>query len=95
MATDYDAPRKGDDDSESIEAIKERIPEKSAASPDVDDVDHHEGFLGVEAVPEDLDVVVIPAMDDEFTCSQCFIVKHQSQMSRKKKGEAICVECDS
>ena len=28
MATDYDAPRKTEDDSESIEALKERVPDK-------------------------------------------------------------------
>ncbi len=93
MATDYDAPRKSDDDTESIEAIKERVPEKIAASPDIDDADHGEAFLTVEAVPEDLDVVVIPEMDDEFTCSECFIVKHHSQLGQKKKGQPICIEC--
>ena len=28
MATDYDAPRKTEDDTESIEALKERVPDK-------------------------------------------------------------------
>ena len=32
MATDYDAPRKNDDDSESIEALKDRVPDAAAAS---------------------------------------------------------------
>jgi hypothetical protein len=95
MATDYDAPRKNDDDTESIEAIKERIPEKVAGSPDIDEPDSIDGFPGVEAVPEDLDVIVIPAMDDEFTCSECFIVKHHSLLSRKKKTGPVCSECDS
>lgn len=96
MATDYDAPRKSDDDTESIEAIKERIPEKIASSPDIDESEAHVGFDAVEAVPEDLDVVVIPAMDDEFTCTKCFIVKHHSQLSprTKKKSEPVCIECD-
>ncbi|NCW23252.1 MAG: dUTPase, partial [Actinobacteria bacterium] len=34
MATDYDAQRKTDDDTESIEAIKERIPSKPSLSDD-------------------------------------------------------------
>jgi hypothetical protein len=95
MATDYDAPRKNDDDTESIEAIKERIPEKIASSPDIDDSEHGDGFPHLEIVQEDLDVVVIPAMDDEFTCSECFIVKHHSLLSRKKKTGPVCSECDS
>lgn len=94
MATDYDAPRKNDDDHESIEAIKERIPEKTAGSTDVDEGDHGEAFLVPEAIQEDLEVVVLPAQDDEFTCSECFIVKHHSLLSRKKKSGPVCVECD-
>ena len=44
MATDYDAPRKSDDDSESIEALKERVPDKMSGSVDVDDSDNPSGF---------------------------------------------------
>ena len=42
MATDYDAPRKTEDDSESIEALKERVPDKLSGSVDVEDdsLDH-------------------------------------------------------
>ena len=40
MATDYDAPRKTDDDSESIEALKERVPDKASGSIDHDDADN-------------------------------------------------------
>jgi hypothetical protein len=94
MATDYDAPRKSDDDAESLEAIKERIPEKIAASPDIDDSEHSEGILGHEVISEDLEVVVLPPQDDEFTCSECFIVKHHSLLARKKKSLPVCTECD-
>ena len=37
MATDYDAPRKTEDDSESIEALKERVPDKMSGVVDVED----------------------------------------------------------
>ena len=40
MATDYDAPRKTDDDSDSIEALKERVPDKMSGQVDVDDADN-------------------------------------------------------
>lgn len=94
MATDYDAPRKNDDDTESIEAIKET----SVASPRVADVDMDEGDGGVgfavpDVVNEDLEVVVIPEQDDEFTCSECFIVKHHSQLASGKGATAKCHEC--
>jgi hypothetical protein len=94
MATDYDAPRKSDDDAESLEAIKERIPEKIAASPDIDDSEHGEGILGHEVISEDLEVVVLPPQDDEFTCSECFIVKHRSQLGLKRTGKNVCQECE-
>ncbi len=44
MATDYDAPRKTDDDSESIEALKERVPDKTSGSIDNDDADNPGSF---------------------------------------------------
>jgi hypothetical protein len=95
VATDYDAPRKNDDDNESIEAIKERIPDKLSGVVDVDE-EHGEGFAIPDVVSEDLDVLVLPPQDDEFTCSECFIVKHHSLLSpRKGKHGKICVECDS
>jgi hypothetical protein len=95
MATDYDAPRKSDDDTESLEAIKERIPEKIASSPDIDDSEHGEGILGHEVIAEDLEVVVLPPQEDEFTCSECFIVKHHSLLAKNKKTGPVCTECES
>ncbi|MFM5968587.1 MAG: DUF4193 domain-containing protein [Micrococcales bacterium] len=94
MATDYDAPRKSDDDNESIEAIKERIPDKLSGVVDVDETDAVEAFSMPDVVSEDLDVVVLPPQDDEFTCSECFIVKHHSMLSPEKgKYGKLCTEC--
>jgi hypothetical protein len=96
MATDYDAPRKNDDDVESIEAIKERTPDKLAGLVDTDESEHGEGFAIPDVVSEDLDVVVLPPQDDEFTCSECFIVKHHSLLAAKKgKFGKVCIECES
>jgi len=96
MATDYDAPRKNDDDTESIEAIKERVPDKIASSIDSEEGDHLEGFGHHDTgIPDELDVVVIPPQEDEFTCVECFIVKHHSLLARKSKSGPVCVECDA
>jgi hypothetical protein len=94
LATDYDAPRKNDDDTESLDAIKERNPEGTSASSDVDAEDHSDSFSIPEVTNEEQDVVVVPKQDDEFTCSECFIVKHHSQKTRKD-GEygPVCVDC--
>ena len=64
MATDYDAPRKTEDDSESIEALKERVPDKLSGSVDVEDSDNPSGFElpGADLSDLELDVVVVPVV---------------------------------
>jgi hypothetical protein len=96
MATDYDAPRKNDtDDTESIEALKERVPDKLSGVVDGDDADNLGGFeLGGADLSElELDVVVLPPQADEFTCVECFIVKHRSLLAKESKLGPICKEC--
>lgn len=95
MATDYDAPRKNDDDSESIEALKERVPDKMSGVVDVDDADNPGSFelAGQDLSDLDLDVVVLPPQADEFTCVECFLVKHRSQLDHETKLGPICLEC--
>ena len=93
MATDYDAPRKSDDE-ESLEAIKEGAPAKPV---DIsDEGDHSEAFV-MPDVNEELEdhVVVIPIQPEEFTCMECFIVKHNSLIAKKTKIGNICTECAS
>ena len=95
MATDYDAPRKTEDDSESIEALKERVPDKLSGSVDVEDADNPSGFElpGADLSDLELDVVVLPAQEDEFTCVNCFLVKHRSQLDHEDAAGPICAEC--
>src|ERR1700710_37581 len=95
MATDYDAPRMTDDDSDSIEALKERVPDKMSGSVDVDDADNPGRFelAGQDLSDLHLDVVVLPPQADEFTCVNCFLVKHQSQFDHDTKLGPICAEC--
>ena len=95
MATDYDAPRKNEDESESIEALKERVPAKSSGSIDVEDADNPSGFElpGADLSDLELDVVVLPAQDDEFTCMSCFLVKHRSQLDHEESAGPICKDC--
>jgi len=97
MATDYDAPRKTDDDTESIEALKERVPDKLSGVVDSEDADNPGCFElgGGDLADLDMDVVVLPPQDDEFTCVNCFIVKHRSQLDHEEKLGPICSECAS
>ena len=94
MATDYDAPRKSEDESESIEALKERVPSKGQSSIDSEDADNP-GFelAGADLSDVELDVVVLPQQDDEFTCVSCFLVRHRSQLDHESKLGPVCAEC--
>lgn len=94
MATDYDAPRKTDDDTDSIQALQERVPDKMSGVVDVDDADNP-GFelAGQDLADLDLDVIVLPPQADEFTCVSCFLVKHRSQLDHQEKLGPVCAEC--
>ncbi|GAA0305468.1 DUF4193 domain-containing protein [Kineococcus aurantiacus] len=101
MATDYDAPRKTDEDLEtdSIEELKAHRTDKAGSSSvDVDEAEAAEGFElpGADLSGEELAVRVLPRQQDEFTCSSCFLVKHRSQLHAGQSGtsgQLICNDC--
>ena len=97
MATDYDAPRKTDDElsEDSIEELKSRRVDKRASSVDVDETEQAEGFElpGADLSEAELSVRVLPRQADEFTCSRCFLVHHRSQLATDKGGVLVCREC--
>ncbi len=95
MATDYDAPRKTDDDNgnESIEELKSRRGDRSTASVDVDETEAAENLVlpGADLSKESIEVRVVPKQTDEFTCTECFLVHHQSQLANP--DNMICTDC--
>ena len=97
MATDYDAPRKTDDElsEDSIEELKSRRVDKRSSSVDVDETEQAEGFElpGADLSGEELSVRVIPRQADEFTCTECYLVHHRSQLASDKGGKMVCREC--
>jgi hypothetical protein len=97
MATDYDAPRKTDDDlsEDSIEELKARRVDKTTGAVDEDEIEAAEGFElpGADLSNEELSVRVLPRQADEFTCSSCFLVHHRSQLATEKDGRPVCREC--
>jgi hypothetical protein len=94
VATDYDAQRKNDDDTESLEAIKERIPARpSSISEDESEV--VDSFNIPDVVNEELEVVILPIQENEFTCMSCFLVKPISQKVPRAKNGPLCIECAS
>jgi len=97
MATDYDAPRKTDDElaEDSIEELKAQRANKAASAVDVDEAELAESIElpGADLSDESLDVRVLPRQSDEFTCSRCFLVHHRSQLAKEVGGLPVCREC--
>lgn len=97
MATDYDAPRKQDEElkEDSIEELQSRRGGQQSASVDEDEAAAAESFElpGADLSHEELSVVVLPAQEDEFTCGSCFLVRHRSQIAEERNGLKICIEC--
>jgi formylmethanofuran dehydrogenase subunit E len=97
MATDYDAPRKTDEElnEDSIEELKARRLDKNSGKVDEDEVEAAESFElpGADLSHEELSVQVLPKQSDEFTCSQCFLVHHRSQLASERNGKMVCLDC--
>jgi Domain of unknown function (DUF4193) len=97
MATDYDAPRKTDDElsEDSIEELKTRRMDTTSGIVDVDETELAESLElpGADLSNEELAVRVLPRQADEFTCSQCFLVHHRSQLARQTNGVLVCRDC--
>ena len=96
MTTDYDTPRKNDDDLDvdSIEELKTRRAESTVAVIDLDEGENGPIELpGADLSGEELTVQVLPRQPDEFTCTRCFLVQHRSQLARHTRHDAICQDC--
>ncbi|MBA2698783.1 MAG: DUF4193 domain-containing protein [Nocardioidaceae bacterium] len=97
MATDYDAPRKTEEElnEDSIEELKARRHDKNSGKVDEDEVEAAESFElpGADLSHEELSVQVLPRQEDEFTCSSCFLVHHRSQLATTKNGILVCRDC--
>jgi hypothetical protein len=97
MATDYDSPRKTDDDlgEDSLQELQARRMDKSSSTIDLDPDDVAEGLElpGADLSNEELVTRIIPRQADEFTCSRCFLVHHRSQIAEERGGQLVCREC--
>ncbi|CAN5454273.1 MAG: DUF4193 domain-containing protein [Nocardioidaceae bacterium] len=97
MATDYDAPRKTEEEQseDSIEELKARRHDKNSGKVDEDEAEAAEAFElpGADLSHEELSVQVLPRQEDEFTCATCFLVHHRSQRAGEKDGLPICRDC--
>jgi hypothetical protein len=96
MATDYDAPRKRDDepDEDSIKELKDRRTKTAVGLADLDEGDHGPIELPcADLSDEELVVRVLPRQADEFTCTSCLLIQHRSRLVRHTRRESICPDC--
>jgi Domain of unknown function (DUF4193) len=97
MATDYDSPRKTDDEltEDSLQELQARRMDKSSTVIDLDPDDVAESLElpGADLSNEELSFRVIPRQADEFTCSSCFLVHHRSQLAETRGTQLVCREC--
>ena len=99
MATDYDAPRKNEEElsQNSIEELKARRTDTQSAVVDEDEAEAAEGFElpGADLSGEELMVRVLPAQSDEFTCASCFLVQKNNRLAyTEPDGSKICLDCE-
>ncbi|MCO6558374.1 MAG: DUF4193 domain-containing protein [Bifidobacterium sp.] len=94
MAQDYDSPRNKDEDEESLQALSK------SSRDSAEDIDDDENAIaedyelpGADLSNEDSSVTVIPMQGDEFICSECFLVKHRSQLDHMGPNGPVCKEC--
>ena len=96
MATDYDSPRKTDEElhEESLEELKAKRAEAQSGNIDVDEEEKENVELpGADLSGEELALRVVPKQEDEFTCSRCFLIHHASQLAKGEGAKAICKDC--
>jgi hypothetical protein len=96
MATDYDSPRKTDDDinEDSLQELQARRADKAASIIDEElDAGEVTELPGADLSSEELTLRILPRQADEFTCGRCFLVHHRSQLAEERNGQLICREC--
>lgn len=97
MATDYDASRKTEEEQkeESLEArrLTSGEQDKTSGRLDEDETELADAYElpGADLSHETLSVEVVPKQTDEFTCTSCFLVQHESR--RSLPAVDTCADC--
>lgn len=78
----------GDEDVESIQDI---LVKQEARSEEAEEEDDSVLTLTREERMEPLATKVVPPQPTEFICSNCYLVKHRSQL--KDKAKVLCRDC--
>jgi hypothetical protein len=98
MAQDYDLarPEVAEESEETLKGVRATsAPDARSVVAELDEADSFDGLeLPGAIVGEELVVRVVPQASDEFTCGECFLVRHRSQLAREKDGVKFCRDCD-
>jgi hypothetical protein len=85
MATDYDVPRKTDEDltENGAEEGRARRGDATTGLADLEESDNEPLDLpGADLSGEELSVLVLPRQADEFMCTNCFLVHHRNLLAK-------------
>jgi uncharacterized protein DUF4193 len=88
-ATPPATPAAGRD--EDVESIQDILVKQEARSEEAEEEDESVLTLTREERLEPLAVKVVPPQPTEFICSNCYLVKHRSQL--KDKSKMLCRDC--
>lgn len=90
------APWVAEESTSKEQVICQRPSSRQSSVVDEDETEAAEGFElpGADLSEEELQVRVLPAQSDEFTCSSCFLVRHRSQVAREENGMFFCKDCE-
>jgi hypothetical protein len=76
---------------EDVESIQDILVKQEARSEEAEEEDDSVLTLTREERTEPLATKVVPPQPTEFICSNCFLVKHRSQL--KDKAKVLCRDC--
>jgi len=76
---------------EDVESIQDILVKQEARSEEAEEEDDSVLTLTREERLEPLAVKVVPPQPTEFICSNCYLVKHRSQL--KDKTKMLCRDC--
>ncbi|MGO9225471.1 DUF4193 domain-containing protein [Mycobacterium sp.] len=97
IASDYDARRVSDVETQDNNPIRELATTRPSSPPAVVDEDpndvHFFELPGADLSGEELSITVIPQQADEFTCSSCFLVQHRSRLRSIGSALPVCADC--
>ena len=76
---------------EDVESIQDILVKQEARAEEAEEEDDSVLTLTREERLEPLSVKVVPPQPTEFICSNCYLVKHRSQL--KDKAKMLCRDC--